>query len=124
MQCSACGASYEPSETFCSFCDSDLKSQRKSKDNLIRDLEAKVLSDDERSIYKAIRDYSRQVRRNRFKFSGLENLVDINEDVLSSSSESLKIRFTELLDLIYIEYVKKNSIVLFGEVKELFEELS
>ena len=124
MQCTSCGASYEPSETFCSFCDSDLSRQRISKDNLIRELETKVLSEDEKSIYKSIRNCSRQVRRNRFKFSALEDLVDINEDVLSSSNESLKIRFAELIDLIRVDYIEKNSIVLFGEVKDLFEEFA
>ena len=124
MQCSACGASYDPSEIFCSFCDSDLKKQRISKDNLIRDLEAKILSEDDKSVYKAIRNFSRQVRRNRFKFSELERLVDINEDLLSSSSEALRIRFAELIDLVRTEYIEKNSIVLFGEVKELFEDFS
>ena len=124
MQCSACGASYDPSEIFCSFCDSDLKKQRTSKDNLIRDLEAKILSEDDKSVYKAIRNFSRQVRRNRFKFSELERLVDINEDLPSSSSEALRIRFAELIDLVRTEYIEKNSIVLFGEVKELFEDFS
>ena len=124
MQCSACGAGYDPSEIFCSFCDSDLKKQRTSKDNLIRDLEAKILSEDDKSVYKAIRNFSRQVRRNRFKFSELERLVDINEDLPSSSSEALRIRVAELIDLVRTDYIEKNSIVLFGEVKELFEDFT
>lgn len=121
MQCSACGASCESSEIFCSFCDSDLKAQRNSKEKTIRELETRILSDEEKLIYKSIRANSRQIRRNRFKFSELEKLVDLNEDVLSSPSESLKIRFAELIDLVKTEYLDKNSILLFGEAKELFD---
>jgi hypothetical protein len=121
MRCSSCGASAESTDCYCSFCDSDLKLRHLSNTYFAKDLRSRVLSEDESTLFNSIRDLSRKLRRSRFGFADLESLLDLEEDILFLGSDGLLARFTELLELASLDYVKKNSIVLFGQNKELFD---
>ena len=122
MLCNSCGASAKLSDNFCEFCDSDLKAQNSDQSLLIRDLENRVLTPDETNVYLSIRDLSRKLRKGRFNFPDLENLIDMEEDIVALNSPMTLIRFVELLRLVMSSYIAPCSIVLFGEKKLLFQK--
>ena len=120
--CPYCTAPYT-TESICKYCDATLTNDTNINEKLLNDLSTIDLSEDGKSILKNIGNYSRSIRKLRFKHSDSSDLIDVNDDIESfENNDLIKKRFSDLLTHISNEYLAKNSIVLFGRTKELFEK--
>ena len=78
------------------------------------------MAESDKELFVKIRDMSRKLRKGRFKFSDLEDLIDLEEDVLEANSDLLSFRFSELVNDLFIDYVMPKSVQLFGGIYEVF----
>ena len=120
--CPYCTAPYTK-ELICKYCDATLTKDPNINEKLLTDLSTIDLSEDGKSILKNIGNYSRSIRKSRFKHSDLSDLIDVDDDIESlKKNDLIKNRFSDLLTQISNKYLTKNSIILFGRTKELFEK--
>ena len=120
--CPYCTAPYTK-ELICKYCDATLTKDPNINEKLLTDLSTIDLSEDGKSILKNIGNYSRSIRKSRFKHSDLSDLIDVDDDIESlKKNDLIKNRFSDLLTQISNKYLAKNSIILFGRTKELFEK--
>ena len=120
--CLYCTAPYT-NELICTYCDATLTNYQNINEKRLNDLSTIDLSEDGKSILKNIGNYSRSIRKSRFKHSDLSDLIDVDDDIESlENNDLIKIRFSDLLTQISKKYLSKNSIILFGRNKELFEK--
>lgn len=121
--CIYCTAPYKQGEIICKYCDATICKDKNVNDTLLSNLGTIGLSDDGKSILKTIGNYSRSIRKLKFKHSDLSDLIDLDDDIESlENNELIKDRFSDLLVHISNKYLSKNSIILFGGTKELFEK--
>lgn len=120
--CPYCTAPYTK-ELICKYCDATLTKDPNINEKLLTNLSTIDLSEDGKSILKNIGNYSRSIRKSRFKHSDLSDLIDVDDDIESlKKNDLIKNRFSDLLTQISNNYLTKNSIILFGRTKELFEK--
>ena len=115
-QCRSCGAAYSPDQLICDFCDSDLSHSSSTESNSVKEPD-----EDEIKLLKIISKLSRKLRKKRFISKDLDSLLDLDDEINLDPKSPLSLRFKELLNSISDNYLKVNSIVLFGEVKKVFE---
>ena len=118
--CSSCGGSNDPGQIYCKYCDKHLGSSYESKysTKFVKTFEEITTSEKEK--INEIKKISRNLRNGIFNMSHLDKLIDLEEDILEINSDFLLHRFSELIHDISIDYLKKNSICLFGSNKDLF----
>ena len=120
--CPYCTAPYI-NEISCNYCDANLTTDPNINAKRLNDLSTIDLSEDGKSILKNIGNYSRSIRKSRFKHSDLSDLIDVDDDIESlEKNDLIKNRFSDLLTQISNKYLAKNSIILFGRNKKLFQK--
>ena len=121
--CIYCTAPYNTEETICKYCDAPIFKNKNINESLLNNLSTIGLSDDGKDILKTIGNYSRSIRKLRFNHSNLNDLIDLDDDIESlDNNELIKNRFSDLLAHVSDQYILKNSIILFGETKQLFRK--
>ena len=75
--CPYCTAPYTK-ELICKYCDATLTKDPNINEKLLTNLSTIDLSEDGKSILKNIGNYSRSIRKSRFKHSDLSDLIDVD----------------------------------------------
>ena len=86
--CPYCTAPYT-NELICKYCDATLTNNPNINEKLLNDLSTIDLSEDGKSILKNIGNYSRSIRKSRFKHSDLSDLIDVHDDIESLEKNDL-----------------------------------
>ncbi|AAP99192.1 MULTISPECIES: hypothetical protein [Prochlorococcus] len=120
-QCRCCGFTNNPGIFFCQKCDVKLGASYEAKYSTKNISSPEELADTEKELFKKIIDMSRELRKGRFNFSGLEDLIDLEEDVQETNNDLLLFRFSELINELFFDYVIPKSVQLFGRVRDVFE---
>ena len=116
-QCRCCGFTNNPGIFFCKKCDVKLGASYEAKYSNKNISSPEELADTEKELFKKIIDMSRELRKGRFNFSGLEDLIDLEEDVQETNNDLLLFRFSELINELFFDYVIPKSVQLFGYTK-------
>lgn len=115
-QCRSCGAAYSSGQLICEFCDSDLSNASSSAPGSPVEPNSSEIE-----LLKIISKLSRKLRKKRFTSKDLDSLFDLDDEISLEEANPLNLRFKELLNSISDNYLKVNSIVLFGEIHKIFE---